>query len=56
MNNRKELSMAELKTKKTNASVKAFIDGVEDAQQRKDSRTIAKKLVTQSVREMAKKG
>lgn len=34
--------MAELKTKKTNASVKAFIDAVENETRRKDARAIAK--------------
>lgn len=32
--------MAELKTKKTQASVKAFVDGIQDEQQRKDSRAL----------------
>lgn len=34
--------MAELKTKPNKASVKAFIDGVEDEQRRKDARAILK--------------
>lgn len=34
--------MAELKTKKTNASVKAFIDAVENETRRKDARAVAK--------------
>ena len=34
--------MAELKTKKTNASVSAFLNSIEDEQKRKDSKTIAK--------------
>lgn len=36
--------MAELKTKKTNASVKAFIDAVDNETRRKDARAIAKLL------------
>ncbi len=32
--------MAELKTKQTRASVKQFIDGIEDEQKRKDSRAL----------------
>ncbi len=34
--------MAELKTKPTSASVKAFLDAIPDAQQRKDCRVIAR--------------
>ncbi len=34
--------MAELKTKKTKASVSAFLNAIEDDQQRKDAKTIAK--------------
>ena len=34
--------MAEMKTKKTKASVSAFLDSVEDPQKRKDAKTIAK--------------
>lgn len=36
--------MAELKTKKNNASVKEFIDSVEDEQKRKDAKKIAKMM------------
>lgn len=36
--------MAELKTKKTTASVKDFLDGVEDEQKRKDAKKIAKMM------------
>jgi nucleoid DNA-binding protein len=35
-----ESTVAELKTKKTRASVKKFIDAIEDEQKRKDSRAI----------------
>jgi hypothetical protein len=38
----KEWTMAELKTKKTNASVAAFLNSIEDPQKRKDSKAIAK--------------
>lgn len=34
--------MAELKTKKTRASVARFVDSIEDEQQRKDSRAVLK--------------
>ena len=34
--------MAELKTKRTKASVKVFLDAVEDEQKRKDAKAIAK--------------
>ena len=42
--------MAELKTKKTNASVKEFIDSISDEQKRKDSRAVLQmmKQVTKS--------
>ena len=43
--------MAELKTRKTNASVKAFLDAIEDEQKRKDCRAVAammKKATKQS--------
>ena len=36
--------MAELKTKKTNASVKDFIDSIEDETKRKDAREVAKMM------------
>ncbi len=36
--------MAELKTKRTRASVRAFIDGIDDAQKRKDCREIMKMM------------
>ena len=34
--------MAELKTKKTTASVSAFLNGIEDPQKRKDAKAVAK--------------
>ena len=36
--------MAELKTKQTNASVAAFLDGIESDQKRKDAKAIAKMM------------
>jgi nucleoid DNA-binding protein len=36
--------MAELKTKKTKASVSAFLDTIEDPQKRKDAKAIAKMM------------
>jgi hypothetical protein len=39
-----EQTMAELKTKKTKASVAAFLNGIEDERIRKDSKTIARMM------------
>lgn len=36
--------MAELKTKKTQASVRAFLDGIEDERKRRDSKKVAKMM------------
>lgn len=36
--------MAELKTRKTGASVRAFLDGIEDEQKRRDAKAVAKIL------------
>ena len=44
--------MAELKTQKTNASVPAFLASVEDAEKRKDSKTLLK-LFTAATKEKA---